>query len=191
MSRRYDMTNRARGAAETRERILDVTEELFATVPFKDVTLQSIAQGSGVTVQTVLRHMGSRDGCFEAMARRLGSRVDKQRGHTAPGDVEAAVDEVLAHYEAEGRIVLSLLGQERSDPQLADAVAIGRAQHRAWVERAFGPRLGTQPSEGTVDSLVLATDIYVWKLLRLDLGRSLEATREIVVKLVRALLAAS
>ena len=84
MPRAYDNTKRARAAGRTTERIVAATEALLAGGPIGDVTLQAIAAGAGVTVQTVLRHMGSRDGCVRAVAERVRARVDAQRGGTLP-----------------------------------------------------------------------------------------------------------
>ena len=190
MPRTYDNTQRARAAERTKERIVAASEALLAGGPVGDVTLQAIADEAGVTVQTVLRHLGSRDGCFAAVGERLGARVEAQRGGTATGDVEAAVAALVAHYEAEGRLVLNLLAQETGgDPLPRSASEAGRAYHRAWVLRCFGPGLEEADPE-RVDALVAATDLYVWKLLRLDLGRSLEATERILVRLVRSVLEA-
>lgn len=188
MARSYDMSRRSAMADRTAERIVTATETLVAGGPLSEVTLASIAEGAGVTVQTVLRHMGSREGCLEAVGRRVSARVAQQRGHTEPGDVRAAIAELTAHYEAEGRLVLNLLGQEQaSDDTAAHAVAEGRAFHRAWVERCFGPLMPTLNQE-SVDAVVAATDIYVWKLIRLDLGRSRTATEAIITRLTRAAL---
>jgi AcrR family transcriptional regulator len=185
-TRTYDMTRRARAAAETTERIVGATEALLATVPVTDITLPDIAAGAGVTVQTVLRHMRSREGCFAAVGQRLAARVEAQRGHTQPGDVEGAIASLIAHYEAEGRLVLNLLAQEAmAHPLPREAAEAGRAYHRAWVERCFGP-WAVDPDPATIDALVAATDLYVWKLLRLDLGRSAEATEAVIGRLVRA-----
>ncbi len=190
MPRAYDNTKRARDAARTTERIVAATEALLASGPIGDVTLQAIAAGAEVTVQTVLRHMGSRDGCFAAVGERIAARVDAQRGATAPGDVDAAIAAVIAHYEAEGRLVLNLLAQEGgSEPVAREAAEAGRAYHRAWVVRCFGP-WAPEPDPERVDALVAATDLYVWKLLRLDLGRSPEATEAVVARLVRSVLEA-
>ncbi|MDQ1248859.1 MAG: hypothetical protein QG597_3233 [Actinomycetota bacterium] len=188
MVRSYDMTSRSAAAERTFERIVDATESLVAGGPMSEVTLASIAEGAGVTVQTVLRHMGSRDGCIEAVGQRVGARVAQQRGHTAPGDAPAAVRELMAHYEAEGRLVLNLLAQEHSGDEVAGrAVVEGRAFHRAWVRRCFGPMMPVADRQ-TVDALVAATDIYLWKLLRLDLGRSSGATEAVIARLVGAVL---
>lgn len=191
MARAYDMTRRARRAAETTERIVAATEALLTTGRVDDVTLQAIAAGAGVTVQTVLRHMGSRDGCLAAVRERVAARVEAQRGDTPPGDVDAAIARLVDHYETEGRLVLNLLAQEGGgDPTAQEAVATGRAYHRAWVERCFGPLLRA-PTPEAVDALVAATDLYVWKLLRLDLDRSVAATRRVITRLVRAALESS
>lgn len=190
MARVYDMSNRARGVARTSERIVDAAERLLADRRVGEVTLQAIADGAGVTVQTVLRHMGSRDGCLAAVGERVAGRVEAQRGRREPGDVDGAIADLVAHYEAEGRLVLNLLAQEAGgEPIARRAAEEGRAYHRAWVERCFGPLLPAAAPEAA-DALVAATDLYVWKLLRLDLGRSAEATEAVIARLVRAVLEA-
>lgn len=190
MARTYDMTNRASDAARTTERIVAATETLLASGPVGDVTLQAIAVRAGVTVQTVLRHMGSREGCFAAVGERIAERVEDQRGSTEPGDVDGAIASLVAHYEAEGRLVLGLLAQERgADPLPRQAAEAGRAYHRTWVVRCFGQWLADR-DPARIDALVAATDLYVWKLLRLDLGRSREATSGVIARLVRSILEA-
>lgn len=190
MPRAYDMSTRGRHAARTRDRIVDAAERALTERPIGEVTLQVVADGAGVTVQTVLRHMGSRDGCFAAVAERVAARVDAQRGRSEPGDLGAAIADLVAHYEAEGRLVLNLLAHEADDEPFARRAAEeGRAYHRAWVQRCFGPRM-QGADRVDVDALVAATDLYVWKLLRLDLGRSVVDTEAAMTRLVRALLEA-
>ena len=186
--RSYDMTRRAAAAGATTERIAAVTEVLLVEGPAAAVTLQFVVDRAGITVQTVLRHMGSREGCIAAVRERFVARIDAHRAHTPPGDIDAAIAGLLAHYEADGRLVLNLLAQESSDPLAREAAAGGRAYHRAWVKRCFGPRLGVGDPEIAVDAFVAATDLYVWKLLRLDLGRSAEVTSVVIAGLVRAVL---
>jgi len=231
-TRPYDMTLRAQRAAQTTERIVTVTETLLLEGPLTEVTLKAIAAGAEVTVQTVLRHMGSRDGCLEAVAQRLAERVAEQRGASPAGDVDGAIAGLVDHYEADGRLVLNLLAQEAgSEPLARRAAEIGRAFHRDWVRRCFAPWLGEADDREAddreagdyeagdreaddredgdyeagdredgdvdvgdvrerVDALVAATDLYVWKLLRLDLGRSREATEGVLRHLVTAVLEA-
>src|SRR5438034_7424815 len=51
--RPYDRTNRQRQAAETRRRIFDAAEELFARDGYVTTTIAAIAEHAGVAVQTV------------------------------------------------------------------------------------------------------------------------------------------
>lgn len=187
MTRTYDMTNRARSTSRTTERIVSATENLLAASPIDEVTLLAIAHGSGVTVQTVLRHMGSRDGCFRAVGDRVQQRVQRQRESSAPGDVAGAIAGLMAHYEADGRLVLNLLAQETRDGFAAEAASRGRGYHRAWADRCLGPLL-PERNDQTLDALVACTDLYVWKLLRLDLGRSPAQCEAVVTRLVHAVL---
>lgn len=189
MPRTYDNSKRERAAARTRDAIAAGTEALLASGPASDLTLAAIAARAGVTVQTVLRHMGSREGCLLAAAERVAQRVQSQRGASEPGDLEGALEGLLSHYEADGALILNLLAQETSDPFAQEATARGRAFHRAWVERCFGPLWPSPPAQAQVDALVAATDLYVWKLLRLDLGRQAEETRAVMTRMVRATLA--
>jgi hypothetical protein len=83
-------------------------------------------------------------------------------------------------------LILNLLSQEHTNELAARAAREGRDYHRAWVLRCFGPML--EPADTTaVDALVAATDLYVWKLLRLDLGRSAEETTAAILRMVRSI----
>lgn len=185
LTRPYDMTNRSRAMSVTTERIVASTEALLASRPIGEVTLQAISRDSGVAVQTVLRHMGSRDGCMRAVAERVEVRVRRHREASVPGDVPSAIAGLMAHYEADGRLMLNLLAQEAADRFAADAAERGRAYHRSWVDRCFGPLLMDR-TDDALDALVAATDLYVWKLLRLDLGRSVARAEAVLTRLVRA-----
>ena len=170
VARSYDMTNRSLASAQTRDRIVSTTERLIGQRPIGDVTLQAIAEGAGVSVQTVLRHFGSRDGCLAALAERVRGRVAEQRGELPTGDVPTAITALVAHYEAEGPLILRLLGQETGDAWAAAFVGYGRDYHRDWVRRFLSCDPGDDGT--TIDALVAATDLSVWRLLRLDLGRT-------------------
>lgn len=188
MPRSYDNRRRARAAEGTAERIIDATEALLSTLALADLSLKAIADASGVTVQTVLRHMGSREGCLDALRQRVAARIDGQRQQSEAGDVAGALAGLLAHYEAEGRLILRLLEQEAADPFARQAAAEGRAYHRAWVERCFGPCLPKGDHRLVVDCVVAATDLSVWRLLRLDLGRSQADTGAVMRRLLLATL---
>lgn len=178
--RRYRQTARAEATRETGRRILQATGDLWRELPFDEITLQAIADRAEVSVQTVLRRYGSKEGVVEAVLaeRTLGVRAHRD---TAPaGDLDSALDVLLDHYEREGDAVLRTLAAEDRLEAARLIVATGRAYHRDWCARVFAPWL--LPSEAgehaaRLDAFVAATDIYLWKLLRRDLGRSPESVR--------------
>lgn len=185
MSRDYDNSKRARRAERTADRILQAAEKLVRQKPIGQVTLKEIAGSADVTVQTVLRHHDSRAGVLRAMGESLGEHIRRQRNDVEPGDIEAAIDNVLEHYEAEGDLILRLLSEEASSAIAGEAVKSGRTFHRNWVEMAFGPHLDDEGGETQIDALVVATDLYTWRLLSRDLGRELDAVREVMLHMVR------
>lgn len=191
MTRTYDMSRRSQKAAQTTQNIIAATERLLTEKSLEEISLKTIAQESEVTVQTVLRHMESRDGCLHAVAERVSVRVEKQRGASEPGNIFEAIEKLIEHYEEEGKLILNLLAQEHSgDSFVSNLTKEGRAYHRNWVERCFGPHLSENSSE-VIDGIVAATDIYTWKLLRLDLGRSRDTTKKVIINMVKKILEVS
>ena len=184
MSRAYDNTKRAKQGEETSLRILAATESLVRQKALADLTLAEVAELAEVTVQTVIRKFGGKDGLLEAMANVVRHRIQTQRSQMPGNDFEAALDNLIQHYEAEGDLILRLLSQESTSTFAAHAAAEGRAFHREWVQRTFDDEL--QPAtEAKVDALVVATDLFTWRLLRRDLGRSVAQTREVMMLLIQ------
>lgn len=190
-TRTYRMTARARAVEETRGRILDAVLSLHEQRFSADIPLADVAAEAGVSVQTVLRHFGSRDGLIGAAVERATAEVEAER-RSEPGDVAGAVRAVVEHYERRGDGVLLLLAQEGSEVFAAKVTAMGRALHRRWVETCFGPLLPRGAARAAaMDLLVVATDVYTWKLLRRDRGLSAHSTRARMETLARAVLAAT
>jgi AcrR family transcriptional regulator len=189
VARRYEQRARAEAAAQTEERILAAAEQLFSTEVFDRVTLDAVAKAADVTIPTVQRKFGNKEGLFEAAGARIRARVQEQR--QAPGGtVDAELRALLAHYEAEGAMVWHLLKQEDHVPALRAPLGEARAFHRAWVERVFAQSLRSCRGEARarqVDALVAATDLYVWRLLRVDLGRTRAQVAQTMQALVQAI----
>ncbi|MDQ0120433.1 AcrR family transcriptional regulator [Pseudarthrobacter defluvii] len=175
-TRPYSSPKRATSAQETGRRILQATEDLFMEGPLADVTLGAVAARAGVTVQTIIRRFGDRAGLIDASAKAATARVDNQRSAVPPGDVPAAVDNLLEHYETTGALALKLLAEEQTSPVLAEITGGARRLHREWCRRVFAPFL--DPLKGSPDhdrrlaQFVALCDVYTWKLLRLDAGLS-------------------
>jgi AcrR family transcriptional regulator len=189
-TRQYVMRSRADQVERTRQLILQATLDLAFRQPLVGIALPEIAGRAGFSVQTVLRQFGSREGLLDATERFAEREILAER-ETVPGDVDHAITTIVEHYERRGDGVLLLLGQEAWEPRAARITASGRALHREWVEQAFEPLLpacDAHEREALVDLIVVATDVFTWKLLRRDRGLGIVETRMRMRHLVAALL---
>ena len=185
------MSARAEAAARTARDILAAAAALWRERPLDEVTLAAIAARAGVSVRTVIRRFGSREGVIAACIAADAAGIDAERARVAPGDVGGALAVLLAHYERDGDAVLRTLAVEETVPEARAIARAGRAAHRAWCARVFAPYLpdsGDGSHGARLDAFVAATDLSLWKLLRRDLGRSAEETARVLRALVDGLL---
>jgi AcrR family transcriptional regulator len=188
--RPYRMDARAKAAEETGRRILEAVFELYTERYFDQVSLEDVAERAGVTVQTVLRRFGNKDRLLDAATEAARGRVAGQRDEAPVGDVAAAVENIVTHYEEMGDKVLRLLAQEDRVPAFRRATDVGRALHYEWVERTFAPLLAGHTGEAherLLAELIAICDVYVWKVLRRDLGLSRRQTELALTEMILAL----
>lgn len=188
--RGYDMTVRAALAARTRTRILEAVIALTGETPLTAVTLPRVAERADVTVQTVLRNFGSRDGLFRSGLEYASARVVAERT-VDPDDLDASLAALVDHYERTSTMMLLLLGQESWEPMAAEITTGGKALHREWVLQVFAHSLrplAARERTEAVDLLVVATDLYTYKLLRLDRGLTRDQTLRRMRRLTTAVL---
>ncbi len=191
--RPYRMNARAEAAAETGRRILAAATALVAERYYDEVSLAEIAREAGVTVQTVLRRFGSKEGLVDAAVRAATVDVRAARWAAAPGDLVAAVHGLVEHYELWGERSLRFLAQEETTPPMRRVTDAGRALHHAWVDHAFAPWLqASAPSRTQIlrATLIAASDVGVWKVLRRDLGLDVVATEAALLRMLGGLLGA-
>ena len=190
--RTYTMGARAEAVQATRRRILEACMELSADRLISDISLDAVAASAGVSVQTVLRQFGSRSDLFEESVTFANEVIAAERHLPEAGDVDAAVRSVVDHYEKRGHTALMMLAQESSDAMVADWTERGKKMHREWVQEAFAPQLTAAEDPAlTTNLLVVATDVYTWKLLRRDRALSRARTEQQMSTLVAAVLAAT
>jgi AcrR family transcriptional regulator len=181
-NRSYSQTARALSAEATAQRILDSFLERLMTQWFDEITLDAVARDAEVTVQTVVRRFGGKDGLLAAAVKILGARINAQRGNPA-GDIHRVVASLIDDYEQTGDAIIRLLAVEPRHPPLKEFVDFGRGEHRRWLSDAFAgalSKLDTRARQRAVDQLVIVTDVYTWKLLRRDMNRSAAAATEVI-----------
>lgn len=184
-TRPYEQTARRAATERTRTAILDAGLDLGREKLTVEIVLSEVAERAGVTVQTVLRHFGSRDGLFDALQRHGEQRIGAER--RAPvGDLETDITVLVDHYELWGDMSLTLLAEERSNERMRAIATVGRAMHRAWVAEMFSPLIALD--DDAIDELVVVTDVYAWKLLRRDRGLSRSDTERRMLSLARAVI---
>ena len=188
--RPYRMQARAHAAAATGERILDAAVAVFWQRPVDDIPLEEVARRAGVSLQTVIRRFGGKQGLFAAAAQRETERVRRQRDQAPVGDVAGAVRNLVDHYEELGAPVLRLLAQEDRSPALRALADQGRAYHAGWCERVFAPALaglGGAEQARRLAQLIAVTDVLTWKLLRHDRHLNRRQTELALIELLQPL----
>jgi AcrR family transcriptional regulator len=180
-ARAYTMDLRAAAAEATRERILAAAAELFLERWYDDVTIAAVAEHAGVSGQTVINHFGGKEQLAAAAHQRLSEGIVSLRYTPEAGDVPALVEAVVDDYETTGDAVVRLISLEDKVPSLQPLLAKGREGHREWVEAMFG-------APDLVPELIVATDVYTWKLLRRDQGLSRDETVAAMLRIVQALM---
>ena len=191
VSRPYRQTGRAEAAEETARHVLDAFSDKMRTQWFDEVTLEEVAERAGVHVRTVIRRFGSKEGLLEAFVDHFVSSIAIDRA-TPPGDVAAAIDRLMDIYETWGDSVIRNLAQEPRHPPLKRLLDLGRERHRAITAATYAPwldRLTPPERSRTLDALIAATDVYVWKLTRRDMAHSRAKAARILRTLVDSVLA--
>lgn len=191
-TRGYRMSARATSSAETRARILRAVIDAAQEKLTLEIRLDDIAQRAGTTVQTVLRHFGSRESLLDAAITAGAAEVAAERGVDA-GDIDTGFRLLLDHYEARGDFVARMVAQEQTDARIRSITEGGRRFHREWVAGLFADDLAGRPEPARtelLDLLVVATDLATWRLLRRDRGLDRETTEARMRALTAAVLAA-
>jgi AcrR family transcriptional regulator len=188
--RHYRQIARAEAAGDTARRIAIAFSECIHERWIEDVTLENVAARAGVTVRTIIRRFGSKEGLLARHTEYLAAHVRADMKIT-PGDFEGALDRGLKFYERIGDGIIRNLAQEKRHPVLKPMLDLGRSEFRHILAAFYAPWLDPLPvkeRQRVLDQLVVANDIYAWQILRRDAGRSLKETRAVMLALVHAIL---
>lgn len=187
--RPYRMRARANAAERTATQIMDAAIALWRERAFDQFTLHDVAARADVSLSTVMRRFGSKEGLAEAVL--TSDRVGTQRGRDSvpAGDIDGAVRMIVDDYEDNGDSVIRMLALEERIDVVRRVVEAGRAAHADWVSRVFGPLLASSPVRRRRQTLqlVVATDVYTWKLLRRDRHLEVREVRALMLEMCRAI----
>ena len=184
-TRPYRQRDRAAATAATRDRILAAVIAAAHEMLTIEIRLDDVARRAGTSVQTVLRHFGSREALLDAAIAAGAAAVADERA-VAPGDLDTAFRLLLDHYEERGDFMTRMVAQETTDARIRSFTDAGRGYHRAWVAGVWGvdaPEL--------LDLLVVATDLATWRVLRREQGHDRNTTESRMRALADAVVAAS
>ncbi|HEX4793101.1 MAG TPA: helix-turn-helix domain-containing protein [Humisphaera sp.] len=191
--RGYSQDVRARQTQANGKSILDAAVKRLRTARrLAAITLDEIAAEAGVTVRTILRQFGSKEGIMEAAFLEVGRQIKLARRDTPAGDIDAALAALLDQYEVEGDLNARVVSEEHEIPILHKLLEFARKSHREWLTVMFGPSLAHLPGaerEQRITALYAATEVQLWKVLRRDLHQSAQQTADIFRRLVRGVLA--
>lgn len=185
------MKARAKAKAQTGQAIIDAAVQLWQDYPLHEITLEQVAEKAGVTVRTVLRRFESKEGLFEAGLEQEATLVGEQRVAAVAGDVFTALKGLLADYEAFGDANIRTLRVEEELPIAHKILQRGRQFHRDWCAKVYASHLPPKDDpdyEIRLMAFYSATDVYQWKVLRRDFGKSRSVTYRIMSSMVQGLL---
>ncbi|HEY3864721.1 MAG TPA: helix-turn-helix domain-containing protein [Solirubrobacteraceae bacterium] len=184
------MSARADAASATAERLLAAAWRHFATRPYEHVRLREIAAEAGVTVQTLHLRFHSKDELLSAAYAWFGRQEIASRPPAPAADVPEALTMLFDRYEEHGQAVLRMLSQEERIPAIKRMTDAGRAYHRYWVQTTFDPQLeglSGERYERRLATILLATDLLAWKLLRQDMQLDRENSEQIIAEMIQSL----
>jgi AcrR family transcriptional regulator len=185
--RPYHQTARAEAAEGLRQRVVTAFHDLLLSRWIDEITLDEVAVSAGTTRQTVIRLFGGKDGLLEQVIGLVSAGAKPRESLSRDVSLQTAIETLIAHYEAVGDMVVRFLAQEERHPALRPLLAKGRREHRAWVSQRFSStqsRVNARERERQITRLIVATDIYTWKLLRRDFGKSPVEVQQLMVGII-------
>ncbi len=172
-------------SAETRRRILDAAEELFAERGFVETSLANVAERSGISRGSIPWHFDNKVGLLLAVV----DRAAEQAGSTpiTPGveHLDGAMAEVGSRLrEPHMALLHTLLGEaSKPDSAIRDAYADYHERDRSAVQSWLSDSPGVDVADlgsGDLSTLIYAMIIGInvqWRINpeRIDLDDSLQA----------------
>jgi AcrR family transcriptional regulator len=188
--RTYRLAARADATDARRRRILEAAYEAFGLQRYEDVTLAAVAAVAGTSERTVYRLFGTKERLLSSWLSEIGPSVGPPPDPGLRNDTRAFVRVMVEFYEQRGASILNMLAQEDAVPALRPLMAWGRDLYDEGLERGLGHLLrgfrGAARQRRRMQ-LVVACDVYTWKLLRHGRGLSQGEVERVIEDLLNIL----
>jgi len=186
---------RAARSARTRETIADAVLAFLEEGRLEPTSLE-IAARAGIAERTLFHHFADLEALFSAVAERQITRVGERFPFIpATGTTAERIDALVAQradlHEYVAPVRRAALRLEPTSPAIAARLAWARDTLRRDVARVFAAELAAAPAPGRVelrDALAVSTSWSSWEQLRRHTGLSVLRARNVVRRLLAALL---
>jgi|tagenome__1003787_1003787.scaffolds.fasta_scaffold20963294_2 AcrR family transcriptional regulator len=193
MSRNYELKQRAVSQAATRQKIVDATVALHASVGPARTTITAIAQSAGVQRLTVYRHFPDEQSLYRACGGQWMALnpLPDPAGWAAVGDpgerMRLALGEIYAQYRTTESMTANVLRDLPELPALQEVIA---PQGLYWhsVRSALARGWGVRGSRRRRLRAVIghAVEFETWRSLARQGGLDDGEAAELMVQLARA-----
>lgn len=184
------MKNRAKKVSRNERKIMNAATQLWKDLSIREITLDSIADMAEVSVRTLIRKYGSKEGLIEECIKKDAGEIEKRRNEAEVGNIPNIIDHLMHEYEEFGNAIIRTLAVEDDLKIAKRLVQEGRRYHMNWCAHVFSPFL-PEEDEKTYNEKLLsfyaATDLYLWKLIRKDLQQSKESCKAVYLNLILGL----
>ena len=193
MTRKYELKQRARSQAETRQRIVEATVELHGSVGPARTTISAIAEQAGVQRLTVYRHFPDERSLFRACSGHWAvkhPRPDPSRW-AAVEDPErrlrVALREIYAYFRAT-ELMTSNVRRDLPELPALQEVAAPVAQYWESARSALDRGWKTRGQRRALVRAVIghAIEFETWRSLARRQGLDDAEVTEIMIRLARA-----
>src|SRR5919202_5890194 len=195
MTRKYNMTRRAKRQEETRQRIVEATVELHQSVGMARTTISAIAQKAGVQRLTVYRHFPDERALFDACSGHWSAANPPPDPASwtqigAPEErLRSALAEVYAYYHRTEPMLANIIRDAQVHP-LTREMAEPFFQHfdRMRYVLATGWGIDDERLGLLLAALGHALDFQTWRSLVRRQGLSDEQAVGVMIGMVRSLM---
>lgn len=186
--RKYEQSARREAVLARRQRVIDTLLATGRRVAYDEITLELLAEGAGVSVRTITRLFGSKEGIFRALME-SGAAREISRRVAVPGDIPSIVAVLSERYEATSDVEMRNISLQDSTPLFAEWIQEARAAHLEWLATMFAPWLPEKGPLRTERLMALfgATEIYVWFSVRRRLRHGRKIADSVMTETLTAL----